>query len=176
MTQLSRRRQRPRAVELTSPKLEAATRAAHAAYDRANTAWNLAVKEQLPSRWQLRREYDVANAELVRQQRACANELAASRGWKVYSGTKGWVSVSQLIAGNFHGTTIERGDENPDHVIDHRDSFTLDRRPVAILSHSYAPWDDCVTFARQRNLIPERLPFSWYYPERTIAVLFTRQP
>jgi hypothetical protein len=160
---------------VTSPKLEAATRAAHVAYSRANAAWNLAVREKLPTRWQLRREYDYADAELARLQRACANELAAARGWKIYSGTKGWITISQLLAGNFHGSTSERSDENPGHVIDHRDNFTLDRRPVAILSHTYVPWDDCVTFARQRNLVPERLPFSWYYPERTTAVLFTRR-
>ncbi|HTC52012.1 MAG TPA: hypothetical protein VK700_08765 [Steroidobacteraceae bacterium] len=161
---------------MTSPKLEAATRAAHDAYGRANSAWNHAVREALPTRWQLRHEYDFARAELSRLQRACAIELAASCGWKIYSGTKGWITISQLIAGNFHGSTSERSDENPGHVLDHRDCFTLERRPVAILSHSYVPWDACVTFARQRNLIPERLPFSWYYPERTIAVLFTRQP
>lgn len=46
-------------------------------------------------------------------------------------------------------------------------------RPVAILTHGYAPWPEMVRYAAEIGLKVERLPFSWYYPDVTTAAIFS---
>lgn len=109
--------------------------------------------------------------ELYRLQDACTHALATSRGWRIY---KSQITVEQLTTGRM--VNRYRGERDPDgHIIDHAEYFMCQRKPVAILTHSYAPIESCLEFARQRGLTAELLPFSWYFPGRSVAVLFTKQ-
>jgi len=94
--------------------------------------------------------------------------FAQSRGWKVYQ--RDWM-LNQLQAGRMIAPNCEDEDMR---VLDHRECFILNRKPSAILAHTYAPWEDCVAFAHQNRLLVERLPYSWYSPGCATAALFTR--
>jgi hypothetical protein len=60
-----------------------------------------------------------------------------------------------------------------DHATWYRDRCS--RRPAAILSHTYTPLPTIVTYAAQVRLDVEVLPFSWYFPHVTIAIILTPQ-
>ena len=64
------------------------------------------------------------------------------------------------------------------HAIDHEEYYRAagrGGRPVAILSHTYAPLDEVAEFAAARGLAVEALGLpSWYSPGNTVAVVFTR--
>ena len=84
---------------------------------------------------------------------------------------------------NYRGCNYPRDVADHNHVIDHRDCFVRSppgktskqscRYPVAILTHTYGPYENCEAFAREHDLNIERLAWSWYYPGSTIAALFT---
>lgn len=57
--------------------------------------------------------------------------------------------------------------------IDHHDYFLERSRPVAILTHGYAPWPEMVKYAAEIGLKVERLPFSWHNPDKTTAAIFS---
>jgi hypothetical protein len=95
--------------------------------------------------------------------------FAQSRGWRV---NNSGFYTNQLIAGRMLWEPHDV--DGSSDVIDHRECFMLNRKPVAILSHTYGPWERCVVFALRHDLILERLPYSWYYPGRATAALFTR--
>ncbi len=124
------------------------------------------------------------------QDEACA-QFAASRGWRVYKGAQVWISTGQLAAGRMTqgkrclysgGYPGDIPTPTGTRVLDHRQGFVRTpagktsqqscRYPVAILSHTYGPWEDCVEYAEHCGLDIERLPHSWYYPEEAIAALF----
>lgn len=125
---------------------------------------------------------------LYELQRAECEKFARARGWRLYKGRQGWIYTEQLLAGRMFGGGRygPRDLSDPDSVIDHRECFVTwrgdgprtpqsCRYPVAILSHTYGPWEPCVEYARMHGLNVERLPYSWYYPGQCIAVLFTRR-
>jgi hypothetical protein len=101
--------------------------------------------------------------------RAALGEFAAQRGWKVSSKE---FTFETLRAGR-RPRGLECGRLYP--VIDHPDFFTKDGRPVAIVTHSYAPDEEVRLWAAEQRLHLEALPFSWYAPpQRTLAYVITR--
>jgi len=110
-----------------------------------------------------------ATVELKRVRTAQRNAFARSRGWKVADP----FTVAQLKAGRMTGPRWD-GVGISGREIDHPDYFTIGRKPAAILSHSYGPWEDSAQFARDEGLNVEQLPYSWYYPLNAHAALFTR--
>lgn len=98
-----------------------------------------------------------------------AKSFAAARGWRV---SKRFFAPEALRDGR------TRRDQGNKHFpeIDHAQCFFDGRRhPVALLTHSYAPWEKLVAFAEAQHLSIERLPVSWYYPGGCIAALLTRK-
>jgi len=110
-----------------------------------------------------------ATLELKRVRTAQRSAFASSRGWKVADS----FTVAQLKAGRLTGPSWD-GVGISGRELDHPEYFTIGRKPVAILSHSYAPLENSAKFARDEGLHIEQLPYSWYYPLNAIAVLFTR--
>ena len=45
--------------------------------------------------------------------------------------------------------------------------------PAAIVSHPYGPPDANVRFFEGNGFIAELLPWSWYYPQGTCAIVVT---
>lgn len=98
-----------------------------------------------------------------------AKVFARARGWRV---SKRFFTPEDLRDGR------ARRDQGNRHFpeIDHAECFFDGRRrPIALLTHSYATWEMLVTFAEAQRLSIERLPVSWYYPGGCIAALLTRK-
>jgi hypothetical protein len=106
--------------------------------------------------------------KLERVRAAQRKEFAQSRGWSIYRRS---FNIEQLRIGRIT-SPWQCGHDYP--VIDHEEQFVLNRRPVAILSHTYGTWEQCVEFAQKHGVAVERLPYSWYFPFNAIAALFTR--
>jgi hypothetical protein len=103
------------------------------------------------------------------RQRA-TKDFAAARGWRV---AKRFFTPEALRDGR-----IPRRYQANGHFpeVDHAQCFFDGRRhPVALLTHSYAPWEQLVAFAEAQHLRIERLPVSWYNPDGCIAALLTRK-
>lgn len=150
---------------------ETTLRLAHEIWQKASLAYHEAEKAKMPGRYSLLIARRKAEVDLDALQKMCLAEFARSRGWKVKKNNG--ITLQRLLAGRMLGDSLDRSGCHPE--IDHRECFMFDRRPKAILSHTYASWDRCLGFALEHGLYAEQLPFSWYYPGGTIAVLFTRQ-
>ena len=77
---------------------------------------------------------------LATLQRAARDRFSRERGWRT---ARAEVTVNRLKAGRW----IKPDYRSYASVLDHCESFSCGGRPVAILSHSYAPWEECVAFA-----------------------------
>lgn len=99
--------------------------------------------------------------------KAVSRALAAERGWRVCQG----FTIPELREGR--GIRSRGVWMSPiDHPEWYRD---VDRRPVAIISHTYGQLPECLEFAQEQGLGCALLPYSsWYFPGRCLAVLFTR--
>ena len=120
----------------------------------------------------LDRDYRIA-LDVYRQHVAVARKtFAVSRGWTIGK----HFTLRMLRAGSPGRTRADYYGESLHPVIDHAEYFRLPRRPwrpTAILSHTYAPPAQIVTFAAEHGLAVEFLDASWYYPGATMAVVFT---
>ena len=120
----------------------------------------------------LDRDYRIARG-VYREHLAVARKLfAESRGWTIGK----HFTLRMLRAGSPGRTRDDYLGESLHPVIDHAEYFRLPRRPwrpAAILSHTYAPPAQIVTFAAEHGLAVEFLDASWYYPGATMAVVFT---
>jgi hypothetical protein len=118
----------------------------------------------------LKRELDAAIRKLNALQEAALQEFAKPRGYKFAS----WGSTT------YHRAT-ERLPKNGlppwrrGEVIDHAQIAVAGRggQPVALISHSYSKREQIERYAKERGLQAELLPWSWWNPEKCIAVLFT---
>jgi hypothetical protein len=52
--------------------------------------------------------------------------------------------------------------------------FTKDGLPAALLVPTFWTWGRCKEFARLKGLGIEQIEHPWHYPEKTVAVLYTR--
>ena len=95
--------------------------------------------------------------------------FAEARGWRV---SKRFFTPEDLRAGRVGREKGNRHSPEIDHAQCFFDGF---RHPVALLTHSYAPWEQLVAFAEAQHLSIERLPVSWYNPDGCIAALLTRK-
>lgn len=121
--------------------------------------------------WRVR-EYVVATRELRRLREYLRSDLAASRGWTVASRP---FSLRQLLACSNHSTV---GDSCEHHYpyIDHAEYFRHSNRPyrpAAILTHAYTDAKSICDFAAEQGVHCEIMPWSWYYPEKCTASLFS---
>ena len=120
----------------------------------------------------LDREYRIAR-DVYREHLAVARKLfAESRGWTIGK----HFTLRMLRAGSPGRTRADYYGESLHPVIDHAEYFRLPRRPWrpgAILSHTYAPPAQILTFAAEHGLAVEFLDASWYFPGATTAVVFT---
>jgi hypothetical protein len=97
-----------------------------------------------------------------------AKDFATARGWRL---SKRFFAPEALLNGR------TRRDQGNQHFpeIDHAQCFFDGcRHPIALLTHSYARWEQLVAFAEAQHLNIERLPVSWYNPDGCIAALLTR--
>jgi hypothetical protein len=105
---------------------------------------------------------------------AARDEFARSRGWICVKPSLKFFTLGQL-----RGIPIRRHPDSYHYlecgVIDHAEYFKLGLRPVAILSHTWRPWDECLALAECEQLHVERLDWSWYDPRNRIAALFTER-
>ncbi len=107
-----------------------------------------------------RRHYD-------KLRHAAGERLARERGWRL--------SANGFEPGRLRaGRRVKLAEVRYGDVLDHCEYFSWNRQPVAILSHTYKAWTRCEAFAAQHGLTVERLPYSWYFPGRSLAALFTR--
>ena len=120
----------------------------------------------------LDRDYRIARG-VYREHLAVARKLfAESRGWTIGK----HFTLRMLRAGSPGRTRADYYGESLHPVIDHAEYFRLPRRPWrpgAILSHTYAPPAQILTFAAEHGLAVEFLDASWYFPGATTAVVFT---
>lgn len=119
------------------------------------------------------REYRIALDVYNRDVAVARTLFAESRGWIV--GKHGF-SLRQLLTATHGRSWYDYRGESWHPEIDHPEFYRLPRRPwrpAAILSHSYAPPAQIVTFAAEHGLAVEFLDASWYYPGATTAVVFT---
>ena len=120
----------------------------------------------------LDRDYRIA-LDVYRQHVAVARKtFAVSRGWTIGK----HFTLRMLRAGSPGRTRDDYRGESWHPEIDHPEFYRLPRRPwrpAAILSHTYAPRAQIVTFAAENGLAVEFLDASWYYPGATTAVVFT---
>jgi hypothetical protein len=143
------------------------------ALTRLHTEWQNSARDYSSTDLAKRRRARLAERAFLEARHEAITEFAAQRGWRVYKGGQGWIYTNQLIAGRM--VHRYRDVEFRHHVIDHRECFMCRRYPVAILTHTYGPYEHCEEFAQEYGLNLERLPWSWYYPGATIAALFTRK-
>jgi hypothetical protein len=142
-----------------------------AAHSKSSRAYARSHEEKNPHvRLAIHRRY-FADVDNLKQMRAAERaRLATERGWIV---SRRSFTLQELKDGRFARLTRLSECERP--IIDHPDCFVLDRKPAAIVSHMYAPWEQCSEFAQLHGLDAERLYFSWHYPNGTLAVIFTRR-
>ena len=121
----------------------------------------------------LDRDYRIA-LDVYRQHVAVARKtFAVSRGWIV---AKHCFSLRQLLTATHGRSWYDYRGECWHPEIDHPEFYRLPTRPwrpAAILSHSYAPPAQLLSFAVENGLAVEFLDASWYYPGATTAVVFT---
>ncbi|MDA8348206.1 MAG: hypothetical protein M0038_05285 [Pseudomonadota bacterium] len=117
-------------------------------------------------------EYRLALSEYRQRVTVVRRLFAASRGWTIGK----HFTIRMLRAGSPGRTRDDYRGESLHPVIDHPEYFRLPVRPwrpAAILSHSYVPREQILTFAADRGLDAEFLESSWYYPGGTTAVVLT---
>ncbi len=138
------------AASAVENKFELGTRERRRAFNRTEAGWQ--------------------NLFALRRQ---AREIfARERGWRLIPRT---VDLRKLKAGKW----LRLPDYETHYPwLDHADAFAIGPgrgRPVALVSHSYASFEDCCAFAELHGLRAELLPFSWYFQGFTIAVVYTRK-
>lgn len=126
----------------------------------------------------LRREKRNLEEECSAIQRRLRDELAAVRGWAIAQSHFGFAELAT-------GKRPRRIRNVPwsaldvSGLLDHAERFrdpVRPFRPAALLTHSdrtddRAPFEELAAAA---GLAVEFLPWSWYYPSRCVAALFTR--
>jgi hypothetical protein len=148
---------------------ETAVRGAHQESERLSLLlWDTRKKKSSDER-RVYAEFKRAEEAFVSLKTRCVRAFAKDRGWNVKQG----MTLDQLVAGKMLKSMVLR--EPGYSAIDHPEGFLLNRRPIAILSHTYGPWQECTELAQRHNFSIERLSFSWYNPGVTMAVLFTRR-
>jgi hypothetical protein len=172
----------------TQQKVEAA----HDRLFRANQAKSAARKALEAVNWtRPSAEYDtfraasrareMADSEMQIVRTAASAEFAAERGWKFAKHFK----VAELRrgrrgggkgTGRYYRYTADSATRRDAGALDHMEFLTLDRKPVAIITHSYNSFAQVAEFARSEGLLAEELPYSWYYPGGTVAVVLTAAP
>jgi hypothetical protein len=122
------------------------------------------------TRSKLRRALEASEAATAAKV-AVRDAFAAERGWRFSAGS---FTFAQLRTGS---NVRRRGDYRTQaHPIDHPEYFRLAKRPwrpVAIVSHEYAPFRDALDLAAREELTAELLQESWYSPGHCNAVLYT---
>ena len=110
------------------------------------------------------------NAGIYELQAQCRDEFARRRGWIVGKA----FSIGQL----HRGTSPYRMDEKPAHIYDrhiydHVNYYRMPKtgKPVALITHSYAPKAWVVEALQRDGLAAQWLAESWYYPGLCAAAL-----
>lgn len=144
--------------------LQAQFNIAYDAWQAASIVADTARKERASDRVQLSRLCDLEHDRMRTIGHSIRREFAESRGWRE---KKRGFSIAQL-----RDRVRGRGAANLWHPeIDHPDYFEADGVPAGIVTHSYSDWPALLAFAGRHNLKAERLPFSWYSPLTTAALL-----
>jgi hypothetical protein len=119
------------------------------------------------------RNRDWYREQLSYMRRLVRGAFAASRGWRV---AKDWFSIGQLRTGSPRRTRDDYSQSVPWPLWKHP-SFFVDaqNRPVGSVCHVYDSWRDTLRDAAALQLKAERLPWSWYRPGSSKAVLLTRE-
>lgn len=128
------------------------------------------VKRPDPGYYGMQARLRLANDALEAARNGDRAAFEKARGWKFCK----WFSLRQLKIGSPRRRFAELYGGCPE--IDHAEYLRIGRRPVAILSHSYANWETLQAFAEKNGFNAEPLSASWYYPSGTQAVLFTVRP
>ncbi len=108
-------------------------------------------------RYAAQRAYDIAIDALCAAKRQACEAFAAERGWVIDSKKLFTIEMLQTARKERCYNRDHRGDPH-NYEIDHAEYFRSGRIPVAILTHSYAPWETLVAFAEKHSLAIERLP------------------
>ena len=110
--------------------------------------------------------------ELTWMRRLARQAFALSRSWRIGD----WFSLRQLQNGSPRRTRADYAQSVPWPLWKHP-SFFIDaqNRPVGIVCHVYDGWEDTLRDAAALQLKAERLPWSWYRPGSSKAVLLTRE-
>lgn len=152
-------------LDLTAP-VSAQTIQAHRDWVDASRAAS-GVKRPDPGYYTLQARLRLASVALEAARNRDRAAFEKARGWKFCK----WFSLCQLKVGSPRRKFGELVGAYPE--IDHAEYLRIGRRPVAILSHSYAAWETLQAFAEKHGLDAEPLSASWYYPNGTQAVVFT---
>jgi hypothetical protein len=125
-------------------------------------------KAPWPEISKLKTELDAEIAKYNALQYAALQEFAQERGYKFAR----WGTVINAAA---RSSLADYGLPDSDNhaVMDHCQIAVDGRRPVAVLVHSYEPLERIERFAAERHVRMEVLPWSWWNPGNTTAVLFT---
>jgi hypothetical protein len=150
---------------LTAP-VSAQTIEAHIDWADASRAAS-GVKRLDPGYYTAQARLGLASVALEAARNSDRAAFERARGWKFCK----WFSLRQLKVGSPRRKFGERFDGCLE--IDHSEYLRFGRRPIAILSHSYATWETLQAFAEKHGLDVEPLSASWYYPSGTQAVVFT---
>jgi hypothetical protein len=118
----------------------------------------------------LKTELEAAIAKHTALQEAALQEFAKERGYKFAP----WGTVLNSRA---HQALPDHGIPDVGYpVFDHLQIAVEGRRPVAVLTHSYAKREEIERYAAESCVRAEFLPWSWWNPGNCIAVLFTPRP
>lgn len=120
----------------------------------------------------------MANAAVAVKHDRWLAALTAARD--EFAQSRGWIYAKYFTFNQLRGGPIRRLHPDSYHylecgVIDHAEYFKLEHRPVAILSHTWCPWDECLALGACEQLHVERLDWSWHDPRNCIAALFTER-
>jgi hypothetical protein len=150
---------------LTAP-VSAQTTQAHSDWVDASRAAS-GVKRPDPGYYTTQARLRLANDALEEARNSDRAAFEKARGWKFCK----WFTLRQLKVGSPRRKFGERFGAYPE--IDHAEYLRIGRRPIAILSQSYATWDTLQAFAEKHGLEAEPLSASWYCPSGTQTVVFT---
>ena len=103
---------------------------------------------------QARVVFEAANRALEETREYARREFAAARG------------------ATFSGWRIRMPSRNSARVIDHEEYLEVGEQ-AALITHTYMSLRNVLQFTAENELNAEVLPWSWYYPGGTIAVLLT---
>lgn len=159
------------ATAITRAAIEAAQHDQFETYNQVKTARREGSAADVLHR--VKWKHRLACDTLLALQKTAVKQFAQARGWGMCRPftleqlrdarcRRGWREWSQ-----------RRDDGWP--IIDHAEYFCLNRRPVALLTHSYRTdvAAHCA-FGNQFGLLIDVLGFSWWNPAGCVAVLYSR--